>query len=75
MQINWEEFKLYKQEMPHLKGDNFDKLLYFIRSFYNMKSVTPMFELLMSDEISQLMLQKRDIDSPLKLEKYMRKML
>ncbi len=75
MNINWEEFKLYKQEMPHLKGDNFDKLLYFIRSFYNMKSVTPMFELLMSDEISQLMLQKRDIDSPLKLEKYMRKML
>ena len=75
MQINWEEFKLYKQEMPHLKGDNFDKLLYFIRSFYNMKSVTPMFELLMSDEISRLMLQKRDIDSPLKLEKYIRKML
>ena len=75
MNINWEEFKIYKQEMPHLKGDNFDKLLYFIRSFYNMKSVTPIYELLQSDEISRLMLEKRSIDSALKLEKYMRKKL
>jgi hypothetical protein len=74
MEINWEEFKLYKQEMPHLKGDNFDKLLYFVRSFYNIKSPTQLFELLRRDEISMLMLQKRLITTPAELEKYMQKL-
>jgi len=75
MQIDWEEFKLYKKEMPHLKGDNFDKLLYFVRSFYNIKSTNMMYDLLCSDEISELMLKKREIDSAFKLEEYMRKRL
>ncbi len=74
MKIDWEEFKIFKQEMPHLKGDNFDKLLYFIRSFYNVKSTTFMYEMLHDDEISHLMLQKRQIDSAYKLEEYMRKL-
>ena len=74
MNINWEEFKTFKKEMPHLKGDNFDKLLYFIRSFYNVRSTTMMYEMLSDDEISQLMLQKRDIDSAFKLEEYIRKL-
>ncbi len=73
MRINWEEFKLYKQEMPHLKGDNFAKLIYFVKSFYNMSSPTMIFNLLNSDETSKLMLQKRNIDSPVKLERYMQK--
>ncbi|SFV60704.1 hypothetical protein MNB_SM-7-790 [hydrothermal vent metagenome] len=75
MKIDWEEFKLYKKEMPHLKGDNFDKLLYFVRSFYNIKSTNMMYDLLCSDEISELMLKKREIDSAFKLEEYMRKRL
>ena len=75
MEIDWEEFKLYKKEMPHLKGDNFDKLLYFVRSFYNMKSATSIYELLFGDETSHLMLQKRNIDSAYKLEEYIRKHL
>ena len=75
MKIDWEEFKLYKQEMPHLKGDNFNKLLYFVRSFYNMKSPGMIYELLANDEISALMLQKRGIDSAFKLEEYLRKQL
>ena len=73
MDINWEEFKLYKKEMPHLKGDNFDKLIYFVRSFYNIKSITPLYELLAKDETAQLMLQKRNINSALELEKYITK--
>ena len=73
MQIDWDEFKLFKKEMPHLKGDNFDKLLYFIRSFYNVKSTSMIYEMLTKDEISQLMLQKREIDSPYKLEQYFKK--
>ena len=75
MKIDWEEFKLYKKEMPHLKGDNFDKLLYFVRSFYNMKSPTTLFDLLSSDETSSMMLKKRKIDSAYKLEEYIRKKL
>ncbi len=74
MRINWEEFKIFKQEMPHLKGDNFDKLLYFIRSFYNVKSTAAMYEILLEDEVSRLMLQKREIDSAFKLEKYIHKL-
>ena len=74
MDINWEEFKIFKKEMPHLKGDNFDKLLYFVKSFYNIRSTTVMFEMLKSDEISLLMLEKRSIDSAFKLEEYMRKL-
>lgn len=72
MDINWDEFKVFKKEMPHLKGDNFDKLLYFIRSFYNIKSTTMMYEMLTHDEISHKMLKKREIDSVFKLEEYMR---
>jgi len=74
MKLNWEEFKLYKQEMPHLKGDNFAKLLYFIRSFYNISSPTMIYNLLQGDETAKMMLQKRQIDSPLKLERYMKKL-
>ena len=73
MKIDWEEFKLYKKEMPHLKGDNFDKLLYFVRSFYNIKSTTLMYELLLDDETSSLMLEKRGINSAHKLDEYIRK--
>ncbi len=75
MKIDWEEFRLYKKEMPHLKGDNFAKLLYFVRSFYNMKSTTLMYDLLAGDETSKLMMEKRSIDSAYKLEEYMRKKL
>ena len=72
MNINWEEFKLYKQEMPHLKGDNFDKLIYFIKSFYNLSNPVKIYNMLLSDETSQLMLEKRKIDSAIKLEEYIK---
>ena len=71
MKINWEEFKIYKKEMAHLKGDNFAKLVYFVRSFYNLKSALRIYELLSGDETSKMMLEKRSIDSAAKLEKYM----
>ena len=75
MKIDWEEFKIFKKDMPHLKGDNFVKLLYFIKSFYNIKSYTVMFDMLNNDEISSLMIEKRKIDSPLKLENFIKKNL
>jgi len=70
MEISWEEFKLYKQEMPHLNGDNFEKLIYFVKSFYNISSTTTLYNLLCADEIAKMMLEKRSINSALKLEKY-----
>jgi len=74
MKLDWEEFKLYKKEMPHLKGDNFTKLIYFVRSFYHIKSMTQLFEFLRSDETASMMLKKREIDSPVKLELYIEKL-
>ena len=74
MTIDWEEFKIYKAEMPHLKGDNFTKLLYFVRSFYNIKSTTLLYERLLHDETSKMMLKKRKIDSVAKLEQYLQKL-
>ena len=70
MSIDWDEFKQFKKEMPHLNGDNFVKLIYFIRSFYNTNNAGKIFDILNSDEISVLMLKKRGIDSAIKLEKY-----
>jgi len=73
MAINWEEFKIYKKEMPHLNGDNFDKLLYFTKSFYNISSVGMLYNLLSSDETAKMMLDKRGINSVVKLDEYMSK--
>ncbi len=70
MQINWDEFKTFKNEMPHLKGDNFIKLVYFIKSFYNEKSYQKIFNILQSDEISKMMLEKRGIKTAYALEKF-----
>jgi len=71
MDINWDEFKIYKKEMPHLGGDNFTKLVSFVRSFYNISSTTVLFEMLSKDEIATLMLKKRDLKTPSELERYL----
>ncbi len=73
MAINWEEFKIYKKEMPHLKGDNFIKLIYFIKSFYNESSMMRIFMMLENDETAKMMLEKRGIDSAVKLERFFNK--
>ncbi len=69
LKIDWEEFKEYKNSV-HLKGDNFDKLLHFLKSYYSVISTFDTYEILENDDLSRMMLEKRDINSPEDLEKY-----
>jgi len=69
LKINWDEFKEYKNSV-HLKGDNFDKLLHFLKSYYNIVSTFDMYEALINDDLALMMLEKRDISSAEDLEKY-----
>ncbi|MEA3372988.1 MAG: hypothetical protein U9Q62_04780 [Campylobacterota bacterium] len=75
-QINWDQFKEYKQsrENPE-KLDNFQMLLEFIRSFYNKQSTFEIFDTLVEDELSRMMMEKRNISEPEHLEEYLFKVL
>ncbi len=69
--IDWDEFKTYKQEhMDISKKDNFLLLYEFVKSYYNILSYFDIYDMLRHDELSSMMLQKRDINSPEDLEKY-----
>ncbi len=72
--INWNEFKEYKQmrEDPE-RLDNFQLLLAFIRSYYNKSSAFEIFEMLVEDELSVMMLKKRGIHEPEDLEGHLLK--
>lgn len=69
-EINWEDFKFYKQ-YTEKKGDNFELLLDFLKINYKMTSPKEMYETMRSDETASLMLNKRDISTLEELEKYL----
>ena len=72
IQIDWEEYKQYKNDFQNAeKFDNFGILLYFLKNYYNIKNVETMFEVLVYDELSKMMLDKRDIFSANELESYL----
>jgi hypothetical protein len=71
MNINWDEYKHYKAT-EDVRGDNFDILLSFLKSYYNMSSPVELFETLKNDNLSQMMLEKREIADPSSLESYIR---
>jgi len=74
--INWDEYKNYKHERPHLKDlDNFEVLLEFLRSFYNKTSSFEVFDMLSEDELGKMMLDKRKLSKPEHLEDYLYKRL
>lgn len=76
IQINWEEYKQYKQTRDDLQElDNFQLLLEFIKSYYNKNSAFEVFEILADDELALLMLEKREIKEPEQLEDYLYKKL
>lgn len=70
--INWEEFKIFKQS-SHKKDDNFEVLLDFLKSFYNMTNPREMFETMMEDELASRMLDKREMYSALTLAEHLYK--
>ncbi len=72
MKINWNEFKEYK---AHNKGnDNFNILLNFIKSYYNMHSPVDIYETLVLDELAKMMLEKRNITDAEDLENHLFKL-
>jgi len=69
IRINWDEYKVFKQGSH--KNDNFEILLEFMKSYYNMLSPVDIFDALREDELAQMMLEKRDITDAEGLEQYL----
>lgn len=73
--INWNQFKLFKQERPNpLKLDNFQLLLEFIRNADSLMGPDDLYEFLMDDPLSRQMLEKREIDTVTALEEFLYKL-
>ncbi len=68
--IDWKEFKEYRTHSQK-KDDNFVLLLNFLKSYYNMFSVTEIYETLKNDDTAKMMLDKRDIIDAEGLERYL----
>ena len=69
IQINWDEFKEYKLHIH--KKENFDILLDFIKSYYNMTNPSDVYDSLAHDGLGQMMLEKHDITDDEAMENYM----
>jgi hypothetical protein len=67
--INWAEYKEYKKYT--IKQDNFEILLDFIKSYYNMTTPFDIFDMLACDETAKMMLDKRKITDAEQLESFM----
>jgi len=65
--IDWDEFKIFKKH-TNKEGDNFELLLEFLKSYYNMTSPQEMYDTMKRDDIAPMMLKKRDIKSSSDLE-------
>ncbi|HFB53951.1 MAG TPA: hypothetical protein ENJ67_04395 [Sulfurimonas autotrophica] len=72
IKINWDEYKEHKQYS--VRDDNFEILLEFMKSFYNMSSPIDMYEVFAADDIASMMLEKRDIKDAEDLENYLFKL-
>lgn len=71
VRIDWEQFKEYKQHTN--KEDNFEILLDFFKSFYNLSEPYSIYESLEADELGAMMLEKRNISSAEDMENYLYK--
>ena len=69
IQINWDEYKEYKRHSH--KKENFEILLDFIKSYYNMTNPADIYESLANDALAQMMLEKYDITDDEALENYL----
>lgn len=75
-QIDWEQFKNFKQKYPNRKGfDNFQLLLEYIRSVDKLISPEDILEILVEDVLSLQMLEKREITEVAQIEEYLYKIL
>ena len=69
IEINWDEFKEYKRSVH--KKENFDILLDFIKSYYNMTNPSDIYHSLINDDLGKMMLEKHDINDDEAMENYL----
>lgn len=67
--INWDEYKEHKKYS--VRDDNFEILLDFMKSYYNMNNPHDIFDALAEDDIAAMMLEKRDIRDAEDLENFL----
>jgi len=67
--INWAEFKEYKKYST--RNDNFEILLDFMKSYYNLVNPRDLYESFSHDDTAQLMLEKRNITDAEGLENFL----
>ncbi len=72
IKINWDEYKEHKQYS--VRDDNFEILLEFMKSFYNMSNPMDIYEVFVEDDIASMMLEKRAIKDAEDLENYLFKL-
>ena len=69
IQINWDEYKEYKRTSH--KEENFEILLDFIKSYYNMTNPGDIYASLANDDLGQMMLDKHNINDDEDMENYL----
>jgi len=69
VKINWDEYKEYKLHTH--KQENFEILIDFMKSYYNINNPADIFESLQVDGLAQMMLEKHNIKDDEDLENYM----
>jgi len=72
MEINWTEFKEFKKYT--VRNDNFETLLDFMKSYYNMMSPTDLYDIFKEDVTAKMMLDKRNITDAEGLENFLFKL-
>ena len=69
LEIDWDEFKAFK--LYSIRDDNFETLLDFLKSYYSVSNPYDIFDILLKDEITKKMLDKRSISTPESLQDFM----
>ncbi|MFA6191754.1 MAG: hypothetical protein WC665_05315 [Sulfurimonas sp.] len=72
VKISWDGYKDFKAH-SNTKDDNFTTLISFMKSYYNMNNPRDIFDSLSSDELANMMLEKRAIYSVEELETFLLK--
>ena len=72
IKINWDDYKEHKQYS--MRNDNFEILLEFMKSYYNISNPTDIYNILAADDIASMMLEKRKIKDAEDLENYLFKL-
>jgi hypothetical protein len=68
--IDWDEFKSFRLTSTK-EQDNFLMMLDFLKSYYNLFSIYDIYDTLLNDDTTKMMLDKRDITSAEALESFL----